>query len=340
MASVAVTGFWIDIHEVTQDGYTTVRGVANPSGFTTGVTSGEVQGKRPVENVSWYEAIVYCNKSWNRVTVDLNANGYRLPTEAQWEYACRANTNPNSIPNNLYSNQVGFYTYSSNYFYNWFLDRNYAWYSNSYNDKNNSNTPLAQTNSGATAYANNMTHEVGKKLKNAFGLYDMHGNVAEWVWDFSPEYILPYNNAAYTAAYEDKNVDYKNVNPDGLKYTQKPSSSTTDTTGYNYHIPRGGAWSSMSLSLTYNSGGDAAWVQRQYQPLRSAARGLTTNDTNNCAAAVRALTPYSKQNTVGFRVIRPLMTEITGQPSVPRVVYVESWRNSAKSARRRKRGQS
>lgn len=125
--TVTVSDFYMSAFEVTQAEYQAVTG-SNPSAF-----SGE---DLPVENVSWLDAIAYCNArseleglepaytiegqtvTWNR-----SANGYRLPTEAEWEYACRETT-----------------------------------------------------------------VAVGSFQPNAWGFYDMHGNVGEWVWDYYDEY--------------------------------------------------------------------------------------------------------------------------------------------------------
>jgi hypothetical protein len=139
-ARVTLTkGFWLGETAVTQELYKSVRGT----------NAASHKGARlPVEQVSWKDAVAFCAKLTERERSAgrlLATAEYRLPTEAEWEYACRAGT-------------VTAY---------WFGDDaerfgEYGWYAD---------------NSGGH------THEVGLKPRNAWGLYDLHGNVWEWCGD-------------------------------------------------------------------------------------------------------------------------------------------------------------
>jgi len=160
--TVTILEFMMDSTEVTEKEYLSLMGV-NPSG-----SSGDTL---PVRNMTWFDAVLFCNARSQRdgydkvytftgitgipgngstglsgLTIDYTKNGYRLPTEAEWEYACRAGS----------STKYHFGDSESEL-------ANYAWYS---------------------ANANSRTHPVAQKLPNQYGLYDMHGNLFEWCNDW------------------------------------------------------------------------------------------------------------------------------------------------------------
>lgn len=171
--SVTVSDFYMSIYEVTQEEYTSVMG-ANPSTFSG--------NNLPVENMTWYDAVAFCNAKseaeglipaytidGENVTWDRSANGYRLPTEAEWEYACRAGTTtPFNTENSPSADEVNYYGH-----YPYEIEGNYFSQGN------------LETQPGIYRET---TVEVGSFLPNNFGLYDMHGNVSEWCWDIYGTY--------------------------------------------------------------------------------------------------------------------------------------------------------
>ena len=208
-SDVTVSSFYIDKYELTQAGYQAVMGT-NPSYWAGNPNC-------PVERVSWFNAIEYCNRrslqegltpcysystygtnpddwpsGWNtsysnhtNVNCNWTANGYRLPTEMEWMFAAKG------------GNQSQGYTYSGS---NTIGD--VAWY---------------YSNSSST------THTVGTKAANELGTFDMSGNVCEWVWDI---------------------------------YGSYPSGSQNNPTGANSgsaRVFRGGSWSDYADVCTVSS---------------------------------------------------------------------------------------
>ena len=170
--TVSLTAYRIGETEVTQELWEKVMG-ENPSWFKgTGnpPDGSEVQEKRPVESVNWYECIAFCNELTKQAglgesqcvysveghiygtadavakkvpEMDMNKKGFRLPTEAEWEWAAMGGKDYKWSGTNKLVHLI-----------------NYAWYNDS------------------------KTHEVKKKQPNGYGLYDMSGNVWEWCWDW------------------------------------------------------------------------------------------------------------------------------------------------------------
>lgn len=171
--SVTVSDFYMSPYEVTQKEYEDAMG-NNPSSF-----SGD---DLPVESVSWLDAVSYCNVrsqqegltsvyviDGQNVSWDRSADGYRLPTEAEWEYACRAGTTtPFYMENSPSAEEANYYGH-----YPYGIEDNYF---------SQSNLEVKPGEYRETTVA------VESFSANPYGLYNMHGNVAEWTWDIYGAY--------------------------------------------------------------------------------------------------------------------------------------------------------
>lgn len=217
-----VRDLWVDTTEVTQKAYEDVM-----SEYYTDYETPEISEKHglgdnyPIYSLYWYDAVLYCNAMSKKagldtvysysaisgtpghlctlsdVEYDLTKNGYRLPTEAEWEYACRAGTT------------TDFY---------WGKDLS------SYDESEVSDYAIYKVNSYSLGEGdeNFGSHEVATKEPNAYGLYDMSGNVYEWC------------------------NDYADLYESGVTEITDPTGPQTGDT----RILKGGSWGNLAANVT------------------------------------------------------------------------------------------
>lgn len=189
--------FHLGVHAVTQAEWQKVIGKASQSRFRVAPEGGP---DHPVENIIFDEAVDFCKRLTALEAEKKAGRAYRLPTEAEWEYACRAGTTtPFNGGKSLSSQQANF----------------------------NGNFPYGGADKGP--YLRH-TAKVGSYAPNAWGLYDMHGNVAAWCADwYDPEYYKRSPRA-------DPRGPETGVVPTGYKSRNTPGD------GQFYRVIRGGSW--------------------------------------------------------------------------------------------------
>lgn len=246
---VTVATFRMARHEVTQAEWHEVMG---------SVPSSSKGDRLPVESVTWLEAVRFCNAKSEReglspayaidgeaVEWDLASDGYRLPTEAEWERACRAGTTgPFNVDRSIGADEANYYGH-----YPYEIEENYF-----------DQSKLA-TRPGI--YRGKPV-EVGSFEPNAFGLFDMHGNVGEWCWDvYGP-------------------------------YPTEPQVDPTGPVEGTRRVARGGGWNDFAKDLR------SAYRSAMPQDTRSASIGLRLARGAIGTGTIRSV---ARQSAVGGKKI-------------------------------------
>jgi formylglycine-generating enzyme required for sulfatase activity len=252
--TVTLSSFYIGKYEITQQQYQIFMtgnsaGIpVNPSYFDGSSgrepATGETQNRRPVEFLTWFDAVYFCNVLSTKegrqpvytitgitlgttgnqtgkiisatVTADWTKNGYRLPTEYEWEFAAKGGRLMPNPPTNYAGGTIA----------------NVAWYGNN---------------------SSNKTHQVGMKQANELGLYDMTGNVSEWCWGSGWNY-------SYVAG----------TNPRSPAATVTPSTNDNASTSV-----RGGSYAHITSEYEMRNGGRAFYTN--YNPNRMSGLRVVRN---------------------------------------------------------------
>jgi formylglycine-generating enzyme required for sulfatase activity len=314
--SVTLTkSFYMSTYQVTQVQYRAVMGDGEDRTTTT-------YGKGdnyPVYSVNWYDAIVFCNKlsmmeglspvysiggstdpavwitnnggsiptgssneTWNTAVMDSSKNGYRLPTEAEWEYACRGDYPNKATETNTQPFGIGDGTKITGSMANF-----------------NGRNPYDLASSGEYSVTGGTylqkTTEVGSYAPNNYGLYDMHGNLYEWCWDWYKADITADNSdptGAVTGSLRVERGGFWNYNGRSLRSAFR-GYSNPNYRSYNvgFRLVRSNVVPVTGVSLdkiiiNLTVGGTAVTLTAEVQPANATNKAVTWTSSNTSIATV------------------------------------------------------